>query len=133
MMKILIKPLFKIIWDPISSEIRGLILKMAKTNPLWGAPRIHGELLKLGIKISERTVSSLIFRRKPKPPPPPDMADVFEKSYDTHGFRNRLKNMGINEIMTLPRSPWQNPFVERQSDPYAMIVLITSLCSMQLT
>ena len=28
-------------------------------------------------------------------------------------FRNRLKNMGINEIITLPRSPWQNPFVER--------------------
>ena len=32
---------------------------MAMANPLWGAPRIHGELLKLGIEISERTVSSL--------------------------------------------------------------------------
>ena len=53
---------------PISPEIRDLILKMAKANPLWGAPRIHGELLKLGIEISERTVSSLISRRKPKPP-----------------------------------------------------------------
>jgi putative transposase len=33
---------------------------MAKANPLWGAPRIHGELLKLGIEISERTVSNLM-------------------------------------------------------------------------
>jgi len=32
-----------------SREIRDLILKMAAANPLWGAPRIHGELLKLGI------------------------------------------------------------------------------------
>jgi putative transposase len=38
-------------------EIRELIRKMAKSNPLWGAPRVHGELLKLGIDISERTVS----------------------------------------------------------------------------
>ena len=38
-------------------EVRELIEKMAKSNPLWGAPRVHGELLKLGIDISERTVS----------------------------------------------------------------------------
>jgi hypothetical protein len=53
---------------PISPEIRELILKMAKANPLWGAPRIHGELLKLRIEISERTVSNLMPRRIPKPP-----------------------------------------------------------------
>ncbi len=34
----------------INHEIRNLIYKMAMANPLWGAPRIHGELLKLGIK-----------------------------------------------------------------------------------
>jgi hypothetical protein len=45
---------------PISPEIRDLILKMAAANPIWGAPRINGELLKLGIEISERTVSNLI-------------------------------------------------------------------------
>jgi putative transposase len=39
------------------SEIRKLIGNMAAANPLWGAPRIHGELLKLGVEISERTVS----------------------------------------------------------------------------
>jgi len=47
--------------------IRDLIRKMAKSNPLWGAPRLHGELLKLGIDISERTVSRWM-PRKTKPP-----------------------------------------------------------------
>ena len=40
---------------------------MAKTNPLWGAPRIHGEMLKLGIEISERSVSRLMPKGR-KPP-----------------------------------------------------------------
>jgi hypothetical protein len=38
---------------PINPEIRDLILKMANANPLWGAPKIHGELLDLEIKIPE--------------------------------------------------------------------------------
>ena len=38
----------------VSLEVRALIRQMATANPLWGAPRIHGELLKLGINISER-------------------------------------------------------------------------------
>jgi hypothetical protein len=38
----------------IDSECRGLIRQMAAENRLWGAPRIHGELLKLGITVSER-------------------------------------------------------------------------------
>jgi putative transposase len=37
----------------ISQEVRQLICQMAKSNPLWGAPKIHGEILKLGINISE--------------------------------------------------------------------------------
>jgi hypothetical protein len=40
---------------------------MVVANPYWGAPRIHGELLKLGIAISERTVSRLIPKNR-KPP-----------------------------------------------------------------
>jgi len=43
----------------VSAEIRALVRNMAAANPLWGAPRVHGELLKLGIEISERTVSRL--------------------------------------------------------------------------
>src|SRR6266849_4857443 len=41
----------------IDSQLRALIRRLATENRLWGAPRIHGELLKLGIAVSERTVS----------------------------------------------------------------------------
>jgi len=47
--------------------VRTLVATMAETNPLWGAPRIHGELCKLGIAVSERTVSRLL--RRPRRPP----------------------------------------------------------------
>jgi hypothetical protein len=46
----------------INSEMRELIKRLAKENPIWGAPRIHGELLKLGFEISERTVSRYLHR-----------------------------------------------------------------------
>ena len=45
---------------PVSADVRILIKQMAEANPTWGAPRIHGELLKLGINISERTVSRVL-------------------------------------------------------------------------
>ena len=51
----------------VSPKVKALIKQMAEANPLWGAPRIHGELLKLGIDISERTVSRLMPKRS-KPP-----------------------------------------------------------------
>ena len=41
----------------IAREIRGLIAQIARENFLWGAPRIHGELLKLGFLVSQATVS----------------------------------------------------------------------------
>src|SRR2546426_11320344 len=44
----------------IGTELRDLIRRMSRANPLWGAPRIHGELLKLGIHVAERTVSRLL-------------------------------------------------------------------------
>ena len=53
---------------PVSPEIRTLIRQMAEANPLWGAPHIHGELLKLGIEISGRSVSNLMPRRRRRPP-----------------------------------------------------------------
>lgn len=69
---------FRIYWSKISqrksggrpqasSETRALIKRMATANPYWGAPRIHGELLKLGMEISERTVSRLMPKHR-KPP-----------------------------------------------------------------
>src|SRR5215510_16148591 len=51
----------------VSMEIRKLIRKMSRDNPLWGAPRIHGEPLKLGIDIGETSVGKYIARRR-KPP-----------------------------------------------------------------
>ena len=50
-----------------NSTIRALVSTMTAANPLWGAPRIHGELTKLGIAVSERTVSRLL--RRPRRPP----------------------------------------------------------------
>jgi hypothetical protein len=52
---------------PINAEIITLVREMAAANPLWGAPRIHGELLKLGIEVAERTVSRLIPTRSIPP------------------------------------------------------------------
>ncbi len=51
----------------ISAEVRELILEMGRANPTWGAPRIHGELLKLGITIAQSTVSKYLPRQR-KPP-----------------------------------------------------------------
>src|SRR5437899_7440891 len=51
----------------ISTEIKALVIRMAAGNPLWGAPRIHGELLKLGIDVGERTVSRLLPKRRSPP------------------------------------------------------------------
>jgi len=163
------------------TEIRDLIRRMSRANPLWGAPRIHGELLKLGIKVSQATVGRWMPWR-PKVPSPtwrsflhnhlPEIAaiDMFvvatatcrllyalivlnldrrqvvhfevtqnptqdwlsrqmteafpwdtapryllrdrDKSYGL-SFRHRLRAMGITEIITAPRSPWQNPYAER--------------------
>ena len=166
---------------PVSKEVRGLIRRMSRENPLWGAPRIHGELLKLGIEISQAAVSKYLTRH-PKPP-----SQSWRTFLDNHvgclasidffvvptttftllfvfivlrherrrilqvgvtanptaawaaqqiteafpwdaalrymirdrdavygaAFRTRLKAMGIQDVVTAPRSPWQNPFVER--------------------
>jgi putative transposase len=54
---------------PISREVRDLIFRMVAENPTWGAPRIHGELLKLGFDISGRTVSRWVKRANHGPDP----------------------------------------------------------------
>ena len=48
-------------------EIRRLIREMSIANPLWGAPRIHGELLKLGIDIGQTSVAKYMARRRGPP------------------------------------------------------------------
>jgi len=50
----------------IARETRDLIRRMSRENPTWGAPRIHGELLKLGMDIGESSVTKYMLRcRKP--------------------------------------------------------------------
>jgi transposase InsO family protein len=51
----------------VERELRDLIRRMSEENPLWGAPRIHGELLKLGFKVAESTVSKYMMRRRGPP------------------------------------------------------------------
>ena len=53
----------------VSHEVRDLIRKISLANPLWGAPRIHGELLKLGIQLSQATVAKYMERRREPPSP----------------------------------------------------------------
>jgi hypothetical protein len=52
---------------PASPEVRGLIREMSIANPLWGAPRIHGELLKLGINVGQTTVAKYMATKR-RPP-----------------------------------------------------------------
>src|SRR5467141_606092 len=166
---------------PVNAEITALARKMTAANPLWGAPRIHAELLKLGIDVAERTVSRLLPQAALTPvadlanvPDQPcrrprldrlvtvptarlrvlfvlvilahhrrrvlhfnvtehptahwtaqQLVDAFPDesapSYllrdrdQVYGqqFRHRVKGMGIDEVLTAPHSPWQNPFAER--------------------
>ena len=53
----------------IDAGIRVLIRRMSRSNPLWGAPRIHGELLKLGIEVSETTVAKYMIQPSQRPSP----------------------------------------------------------------
>ncbi len=55
--------------SPLAAATLDLIGQMARDNPLWGAERIRGELLKLGIRVSKRTIQKYA-RRVPQPRPP---------------------------------------------------------------
>jgi len=52
---------------PAASQFRDSKTDQKHCNPFWGAPRIHGELLKLGFEISERTVSRMMPKKDKKP------------------------------------------------------------------
>ena len=164
-----------------AAELRRLVEQMAAANPLWGAPRIHGELKMLGIAISERTVSRILHR--PYRPPNQtwktflhnhvgqmvsidfftvptitmkvlfvfivlehdrrkllhfnvtehptgdwtaqqiveafadrDAAAYLIRDRDSRysaEVRLRIKSLGMQEMLTAPQSPWQNPYAER--------------------
>ncbi len=165
----------------VSPDVRALIRKMSVSNPGWGAPRIHGELLKLSIDIGETSVGKYMVRRR-KPPSQTwrtflenhvhqlvavdffvaptltfrilfvfvvlahDRRRILHYNVTAHPtaewtaqqireafpwetaprfllrdrdgiygkvFRDRAAAMGIEEVRIAPRSPWQNPYVER--------------------
>ncbi len=164
-----------------SQDIRDLVRRMALENPLWGAPRIHGEMLKLGLNVAQATVSRYMPRGRRRPS---QTWRTFLKNHATaitsidfftvptatfralyvflmlsherrrvvhfnvtdsptaqwagrqliqafpwdtapryllrdrdaiYGpeFRRSAGNLGIDDVRTSPRSPWQNPYVER--------------------
>ncbi len=130
---------------------------MAAANPLWRAPRIHGELEMLGIVISERTVSRILrdfftvptitmrvlfvlivleydprkvlhFNVTGHPTGAWTTQQIVEAFADREAsqylirdrdgryspeVRLRIQSLGMQEILTAPQSPWQNPYVER--------------------
>lgn len=165
----------------IAKEVQRLIRDMSQANPTWGAPRIVGELCKLGIDVAQSTVEK--YRVRPCQPPSPTWK-IFLKNHVTElisldffvvptvtykvlfvllilaherrrvvhfnitehptaqwtaqqvveafpwdeapryllrdrdriygaAFRRRVHNIGIAEVVIAPRSPWQNPYVER--------------------
>ena len=51
----------------VTADVRTLIRTMAEANPRWGAPRIHGELLKLGLNVCQATVAKYMGRRRQPP------------------------------------------------------------------
>ena len=52
---------------PVETELRALIRRMSIANPLWGAPRIHGELLKLGFEVAQSSVAKYMVKRRVPP------------------------------------------------------------------
>jgi transposase InsO family protein len=52
----------------LSAEVRELIARMSKENPLWGSERIRGELLKLGLAVSNRSIRRYRWQRPARPP-----------------------------------------------------------------
>src|SRR5205823_6080827 len=164
---------------PVNAQIKALVTQMVVANPLWGAPRIHGELLKLGIDVAERTVSRLLPKRRTPPSQSwrtfltnhvRDLVSIDFFTVPTAGlrvlfvlvvlahdrrrvlhfnvtahptaawtaqqiveafpfapkyllrdrdriygdaFRKQVEVLGIKEVLSAPRSPWQRAYIER--------------------
>ncbi len=81
-------------------EIRALIHRMCRGNALWGAPRIHGELLKLGMEISETTVSQYMIKRQG---PPSQNWRIF--------LHNHTKELIALDFFTIPTATFRVLFV----------------------
>src|SRR5450631_163387 len=72
-------------------ELRALIREMSQANPLWGAPRIHGELLKLGFEVAQSTVAKYMVRRRGPP----------SQGWKTY-LRNHVPHIGAIDLFVVP-------------------------------
>jgi len=84
----------------VDLQVRELIRRMCRANPLWGAPRIHGELLKLGIEVSEATVSKYMIKRRGPP------SQTWRTFLDNHG-----KEIIALDFFTVPTATFRILFV----------------------
>src|SRR5438128_5216179 len=84
----------------IPKDVRELIRLMSRANPTWGAPRIHGELLKLGMNIGETSVSKYLVRHR-KPP---------SQTWRTF-LENHVKNLISVDFFTVPTVRFQILYV----------------------
>ena len=84
----------------VPREVRDLIRRMSRENPLWGAPHIHGELLKLGITIGETSVARYMVRH-PQPP-----SQTWRTFLDNH-----VKTMVSVDFFSVPTMRFQVLYV----------------------
>jgi hypothetical protein len=92
----------------VATKVRELIRKLSRENPLWGAPRIHGELLKLGINIGETSVGKYLARER-KPP---------SQNWKTF-LENHVKSMVSIDFFTGPTIRFQVLYVLLSTVPVA--------------
>lgn len=84
----------------LDPQIRDLVTRMSQANPQWGAPRIHGELLKLGITVSQTTVAKYLVRDR-KPP---------SQTWRTF-LENHAKDIIATDFFTVPTATFRVLFV----------------------
>jgi putative transposase len=84
----------------VPAELRALVRRMSIDNPLWGAPRIHGELLKLGYDICESTIAKYMVRR---PGPPSQTWQTF--------IRNHVAEITAMDFFTVPTVTFKTLYV----------------------
>src|ERR1700693_2777878 len=75
----------------IETKLRALIRRMSVENPLWGAPRIHGELLKLGLEVAQSSVAKYMVKRRGPP----------SQGWRTF-LRNHAPNIAAMDLFVVP-------------------------------
>jgi hypothetical protein len=95
----------------IDTELRALIRRMSMENPLWGAPRIHGELLRLGFEVAQSSVAKYMVKRRS--PPSQGWWTFLHNHAPDIAAMDLFIVPGIRDKPTAPASPWENAFAER--------------------